>query len=170
MIARAAILASVIDDVIAHACEDHPAECCGLLVGTPAPPDDSGALHPEGRRQPSQSLVTKDVHIVSAFRARNEADDPVRRFVVSPEDHFRVWREVRRSRLAIVGFYHSHPSALAEPSETDLKEAAYAGHYYLIVGTPRGTPDIRLFRFGGTTFEQVVWGLTADDGGANQNS
>ena len=109
-----------LDVIIAHARETAPAECCGLLLG--------------GRDQ-----------IVEAVRTRNIAGD-ASRFVVDPKDHIDGRRKARRRGLDVVGFYHSHPSSPADPSATDLAEASYPDHFYLIVSLAGAAPDVRLFR------------------------
>jgi proteasome lid subunit RPN8/RPN11 len=111
----------VIEAVVAHARAAAPAECCGLLLG-------------------------RDGSIAEAAPAANNAADPSRRFVVDPKDHIDRRREARRRGLDVVGFYHSHPSSRAEPSATDLAEASYPDHLYLIVSLAAGSPDVRLFR------------------------
>ena len=116
--------------VIEHARETAPAECCGLLVG---------------RRD----------EIVDAIATRNIADDPLR-FVIDPKDHIDGRRDARRRGLAVVGFYHSHPRSPAEPSATDLSEASYPDHLYLIVSLAAEAPDVAVFRFVGGTFHAVA--------------
>ena len=119
---------AVRDAVVAHAREETPRECCGILVGT------SHA-------------------IVAAVRAANLSDSPSR-FLIDPQDHIRARREARAAGLEIIGFYHSHPHSNAQPSATDLAEASYAGYLYLIVGLI-GDPDVRLYRFTGISFEAI---------------
>ena len=120
----------VIDAVVAHAREAAPDECCGILVGRH---DD----------------------IVAAVRAHNIADAPASRFLIDPKDHFHARREARRIGVEVVGFYHSHPRTSATPSETDLGEAAYPDHFYLIVSLRGVAPDIQLFRLDRDNFRAV---------------
>jgi desampylase len=117
----------VLDDIVEHAHGTAPAECCGLLLGD-------------------------DETIVEAVRAANVADDPARRFLVNPKDHIDGRRRARDRGLAVVGFYHSHPASAAEPSATDVAEAGYADHLYLIVGLAAEPPEIALFRLEGGNF------------------
>jgi proteasome lid subunit RPN8/RPN11 len=112
----------VVDAVVAHAREAAPAECCGLLLGT-------GDM------------------VVAAARTRNIANDPTRRFEVDPQDHIDVRRDARGRGLAVLGFYHSHP-----PSPTDVAEASYPDHLYLIVSLAAAPPDVGLFRLEGGNF------------------
>jgi desampylase len=121
---------AVRDEVIAHARETAPAECCGLLVGDAT-------------------------EIVGAVRAANLAPGPSR-FLIDPNDHIRARRDARARGLDVVGFYHSHPRSDARPSPTDLAEASYENHLYVIVGLGGEAADVRLYRFTGTSFELEV--------------
>jgi proteasome lid subunit RPN8/RPN11 len=111
---------AVLDAVVSHARERAPAECCGLLLGTP-------------------DAVTE------VRRARNLATS-LDRFLIDPKDHIDARRDARTRDVGIVGFYHSHPHSAAVPSPTDLAEASYPDHLYLIVGLVGGQADARLYR------------------------
>jgi proteasome lid subunit RPN8/RPN11 len=124
------------DDIIAHARETAPAECCGLLIGS----------------------KTADEAIVESARARNIAADP-NRFEIHPEDHIRVRREARQRGLEVLGFYHSHPRSPATPSPTDLAEATYPGHLYLIVSVNAEPAEVRLYRLENGAFREERWRL-----------
>jgi proteasome lid subunit RPN8/RPN11 len=115
------IRATVLDAIVAHAREAAPAECCGLLLGSPA-------------------------SIVEAARTRNVADDAESRFLIDPKDHIDGRREARLRSLQVVGFYHSHPRSPAEPSARDRAEASYPDDLYLIVRLFVEPPEIRIFR------------------------
>ena len=90
--------------------------------------------------------------ITSAVPARNLSTDPSR-FLIDPGDHIQARRDARATGLDVIGFYHSHPHSAASPSATDLAEAAYPNHVYLIVGLAGEAADVRLYRFTGETFE-----------------
>jgi proteasome lid subunit RPN8/RPN11 len=120
---------SVLAQVVQHARDAVPAECCGLLLG-------------EGSE------------ISAAVQTRNASDDPSR-FVIDPADHIARRREARERGLAVLGFYHSHPRSAAVPSATDRDEASYPGHLYLIVGLASDPPDLGLYQFDAGNFGQV---------------
>jgi proteasome lid subunit RPN8/RPN11 len=109
-----------LDVVVSHARETVPAECCGVLLGAPEV-------------------------IMDARPARNLATNP-NRFLIDPKDHIDARRDARARGLDVIGFYHSHPRSAAVPSLTDLEEASYSDHLYLIVGLAGETPDVRLYR------------------------
>lgn len=113
---------AVVAEIVRHAQECAPEECCGLLLG-------------------------RDGTIVEAVRARNIADDPVTRFLVDPHDHFAGRRAARERGLEVVGFYHSHPRSRAEPSARDLAELGYPDHLYAIVSLRSEPAEVALFRF-----------------------
>ena len=115
------IARDAVDAIVAHAREAAPAECCGLLLGSPA-------------------------SIVEAARTRNIAEDPDSRFLIDPKDHIDGRKEARRRSLEVVGFYHSHPRSPAEPSARDREEAGYPDDLYLIVSLFAKPPEIRVFR------------------------
>lgn len=119
----------VLDAIAAHARESAPAECCGILIG-------------------------RGQELVEAVRCRNLSDNP-NRFLIDPQDHFDVMRRSRAGGLEVVGFYHSHPHSAPEPSATDLAEASYPDHLYLIVGL-LDAPVFRLYRFREGLFEDVA--------------
>src|SRR5262249_32741628 len=115
------IAGAAIAEIVAHARQAAPAECCGLLLGR------------------GETIVESD-------RARNIATRPTR-FEIDPQDHIDRRREARTRGLDVVGFYHSHPASAPIPSETDRAQAAYPNHLYLIVGLTSDPPEVRLFFF-----------------------
>ena len=126
----ASLKADVITEIVRHAREAAPAECCGLLLG-------------------------HAVEITEAVRTRNVADQAQSRFVIDPKDHIDGRRDARRRGLEVIGFYHSHPCSPASPSETDRAEAAYPDHLYLIVSLAGAAPDIAMFRLDRGNFHRL---------------
>lgn len=111
-----------IDQIIAHAREASPHECCGLIGGVT-----------EGKAQ-------------TIYRARNVASDPLTSYEAAPEDLFAAQRAMRERGEQLLAIYHSHPrSADPQPSATDVRLAYYPSAVYLIVGL--GDPEARLRAF-----------------------
>jgi [CysO sulfur-carrier protein]-S-L-cysteine hydrolase len=109
----------VVADILAHAREEAPHECCGLLVG-------------------------RADAVVRAVRARNLSGVQTR-YLVDPRDHFRALRSARADHLEVVGAYHSHPASSPVPSETDVSDAASGPEFlYLIVSLLND--DVRAYR------------------------
>lgn len=117
------------DRLIAHAREESPRECCGLLLG-------------------------RGDEVAEVRRARNVASSPATRFVIDPKDHIDARRDGRARGLEILGFYHSHPHGAALPSATDVAEAAYPGSVYAIIGLGAEVPEVRVFEFADGNFHE----------------
>jgi proteasome lid subunit RPN8/RPN11 len=127
--AEVSVHPGVLEAVLAHALGARPSECCGVLLG-------------------------KDGEIVEALGTGNLAESP-NRFLIDPRDHINARRAARDRGLDVVGFYHSHPGSSGVPSATDLAEASYPDHLYLIVGLAASPPETRLYRLGGGGFLEV---------------
>jgi proteasome lid subunit RPN8/RPN11 len=121
----------VIEEIAAHARDEIPRECCGVLIGNGA-------------------------EIVEAVRTRNLSDDP-NRYVLDPQGHIAARREARSRGLAVVGFYHSHPHSEPVPSVTDVAEAQYVECLYVIVRPLPAAAKVRMFRLERSGFEEQVF-------------
>ena len=112
-----------LEEVIAHARETSPHECCGLIGGN----------------QHGDAL--------SLYRARNISPDPLVRYEAHPRDLFAAQRAMRARGEELVALYHSHPrSADPQPSSTDVRLAYYPAAVYFIVGLGSSDPCLRAFR------------------------
>jgi proteasome lid subunit RPN8/RPN11 len=114
------IAPAVVEEILAHAREEAPRECCGLLIGC-------------------------DGAVERALRARNLDGAPTRRYLIDPADHFRAIRAARALRQDVIGAYHSHPSGRAVPSPTDLAEANSGSEFVYVIVSP-GDGDVRAYR------------------------
>ena len=94
------------DELIAHAREDAPNECCGYLSA-------------------------KD-GVVEAVVARGEPAQ-VARTATSSTTRACLRRTSWTTRASRSGIYHSHPRSPAEPSQTDINLATYPHWRYLII-------------------------------------
>ena len=110
----------VLDRIVAHAVEDLPNECCGLLIGS-------------------------DAIVEDAARARNVKRSRTR-FQVEPADHFAAIRRARSAGLEVIGAYHSHPSGPSGPSETDRVRLTDPAMFHVIISLAHGTRTVRAFR------------------------
>ncbi|MBM2831646.1 MAG: family peptidase [Dehalococcoidia bacterium] len=125
------------DKMIAHAREEAPNECCGILAG-PAN---------EGR-------VEKLYHGINAEKS------PVR-YNIDPQQLLSIHEETEAKGWAILGIYHSHTHTEAFPSATDVRLAFWPDSTYLIISLKeQGEPVIRAFsiRDGRIEEKQVVIG------------
>jgi proteasome lid subunit RPN8/RPN11 len=130
------IVRAALDEIVRHAREEAPLECCGLLIGG-------------GDR------------IQRTCRAANLEESTVR-FTVDPADHFDAIREARREGLSVVGAYHSHPRSPAVPSPTDVERANDDGFVHVIVSLATDDPNVRAYVIAGGAAAPVE--LTPVDG------
>lgn len=107
----------VYDELLAHAREDTPNECCGLIGGSDG--------------------VAKTV-----YRARNAEASPLR-YNLDPQDQFRIMSEMDERGEELSAIYHSHTASPAYPSQTDINLAAYPEALYLIVSLAAGEKELR---------------------------
>ena len=107
------------DELVAHAREEAPNECCGWARGR------DGAIGETFRAEnPRRSPYGYELDPRSLLSA-NEADD----------DGYEV------------AIYHSHPRSPAEPSQTDINLAMYPHWTYLIVSLEdEREPQVRAWR------------------------
>jgi [CysO sulfur-carrier protein]-S-L-cysteine hydrolase len=104
-------------ELVAHAREEAPNECCGYLR-------------------------SKDGAVEQVFRARNERASPYG-YELDPPSLLAA-NELDDDGFE-VGIYHSHPRSPAEPSQTDINLAHYPHWTYLIVSLA-GEPEVRAWR------------------------
>ncbi len=113
------IARSLLDEIIAHAREDAPDECCGVVS--------------------SDAKNAVEVH-----RLVNQAHSPLK-FVVG-EDLVPVWTGIEDRGLEIGAIYHSHTRTAPYPSQTDINFARnWPGVEWLIVGLSGDDVDVRSY-------------------------
>ena len=110
-----------IDEMIAHALEDAPNECCGIIAG-------------------------QDGRAVKLFRAKNAEASPYR-YNVDPQELFRIHRECDKNGWEFLAIYHSHTASEAYPSPTDVRLAFWPESYYVLVSLQKpDEPAVRSYR------------------------
>ncbi len=110
-----------IDEMVAHAKEDAPNECCGIIAG-------------------------EDGRAVKSFRAKNAEASPYR-YSADPKDLFRIYRECEENGWIFLAIYHSHTVSEAYPSPTDIRLAFWPEAYYVLISLQDAEkPMVRAFR------------------------
>jgi proteasome lid subunit RPN8/RPN11 len=129
---------ALLDELIAHAREEAPNECCGVV----AVQHDSG----DGQR-PRAARVR---------RAVNVAASPLR-FEVDGRELLRAIEEIERDGAELGAIYHSHTRTAPYPSQTDINFAAgWPGVEWVIVGLVAGAePEIRSYLIDGGEVREV---------------
>jgi proteasome lid subunit RPN8/RPN11 len=97
----------LIDEIVAHAREEVPNECCGMI----------GGVDGEAR---------------TVYRAENAEASPFR-YSIDAKEQFRLMREIEEAGEELTAIYHSHTKSPAYPSQTDVNLAGWPEAVYLIV-------------------------------------
>ena len=109
----------LIDELVSHAREDVPNECCGLIGGLDG--------------------VATDV-----LRVPNAAASPLR-FEMDPQEQYNAWKAIEDDGKELLGIYHSHTKSAAYPSQTDVNQAvAWPDPIWVIVSLQDSdSPDVK---------------------------
>jgi [CysO sulfur-carrier protein]-S-L-cysteine hydrolase len=97
----------MLEEMIAHAREEAPNECCGMIGGA-------------------------DGSATTVYRSINAEASPLR-YSLDASDQFRIMQEIEKRGEELIGIYHSHTASAAYPSQTDVNLAAYPDAVYVIV-------------------------------------
>ena len=114
------IAKAIHEQMLEHAREEAPNECCGLIGGV-------------------------DGDARTLYRAANSEASPLR-YNLDPQDQFRIMREMEESGEELAAIYHSHTNSPAYPSQTDISLASYPDAVYLILSLAAGEEPLRGFR------------------------
>jgi proteasome lid subunit RPN8/RPN11 len=120
----------LLDDIVAHAREDAPNECCGMVA-------------------------TADGRAVKVFRADNAAASPLR-YEIDPRDQLRIQSAIDEAGWELGAIYHSHTRSAPYPSQTDINLAFYPEAVYVIVGVAGPDPEIGTYRIVDGRVEEVA--------------
>ena len=109
--------------IIDHARQEDPNECCGVVA----------------------SADGKSTHV---YRITNTARNPSR-YLMDPQEQLSAMLDAEKKGWDLMGFYHSHPRSEAYPSQVDVRMALESGwldvHYLLVSLRDEQDPQIRAF-------------------------
>ena len=125
------IAQSLIDEMVAHALEDLPNECCGMVGG------GDGAAS-------------------AVIPVANAAASPLR-FEMDPQGQYNALKQIEEEGGELLAIYHSHTKSAAEPSQTDINLAGnWPDPLYLICSlADPDAPQVRAFAIRDGTVEEV---------------
>jgi proteasome lid subunit RPN8/RPN11 len=108
------------EELVAHAREDAPNECCGMIA-------------------------SRDGDAVAVYRAENSAHSPLR-YEIDGTEQYRIQMAIDDAGLDLGAIYHSHTRSEPYPSQTDINLAFYPDALYIIVGLASGPePKVRAY-------------------------
>jgi [CysO sulfur-carrier protein]-S-L-cysteine hydrolase len=112
---------ALIDEMVAHAREDLPNECCGMIGG-------------------------RDGEATRVIRVANAAASPLR-YEMDPKAQFEAYTAIEDGGEELLGIYHSHTRSAAYPSQTDVNQAvAWPEQVYVIVSLEdEEAPDVKAY-------------------------
>jgi proteasome lid subunit RPN8/RPN11 len=90
-------------EMVAHARETYPNECCGAMLGS---------------TDGEQKSVRVAIRLRNAFEGAQAA-----RYELRPEDLLAADKAARERNMDLIGIYHSHPDCDAYFSKTDLQNS-----------------------------------------------
>lgn len=111
----------LIDEMVAHAREDLPNECCGMVGG-------------------------RDGEATEVVRVVNSAASPLR-YEMDPQGQYDALKSIEDGGNELLAIYHSHTRSAAYPSQTDVNQAvAWPEQLYVIVSlADEDAPDVKAF-------------------------
>jgi len=129
------------EEMIAHAREEDPNECCGILAASQG-------------------------EIIKHYRITNTAKSPYR-YSMDTKELLNASREIDKLEWQLLVIYHSHTHTEAYPSATDVRlalwrdsqEVIWPGTYYVLVSLmDKANPVIRAFSIqdGGSISEEKL--------------
>jgi proteasome lid subunit RPN8/RPN11 len=112
---------ALIDEIVAHAREDFPNECCGMVAGV-------------------------DGEATRIIRVTNAAASPLR-YEMDPQEQYNALKTIEESGGELLAIYHSHTKSAAYPSQTDVNQAvAWPEQVYVIVSlADEDGPDVKAY-------------------------
>ena len=111
----------LLDQLVEHALEDAPNECCGMVA-------------------------SRDGKAVRVHRARNAAASPLR-YEIDGMEQYGIQTAIEDDGLDLGAIYHSHTRSAPYPSQTDINLAFYPESLYVIVGVKdRDAPEVKAYR------------------------
>ncbi len=109
------------DAMIAHAREEAPNECCGMVA-------------------------SRDSEIVHVYRTTNVEASPFR-FVIDGREQYDIYTKIEDAELELGAIYHSHTRSEPRPSQTDINFAkAWPGVLWIIIGLAGEDVEVRTWR------------------------
>ena len=111
------IARDLFDELVAHAREEAPDECCGMIAAV-------------------------DGRAVAVHRARNAAASPLR-YEMDGMEQYRIQTAIEDAGQDLGAIYHSHTRSDPYPSQTDINLAFYPEALYVIVGVKGADDDVR---------------------------
>ena len=110
---------NIFEQMLQQAKAEAPIEACGILAG-------------------------KNKKVEKLYKMTN-TDQSSDHFMMTPEEQFKVVKDIRSDGLEMLAIYHSHPETPARPSAEDIRLALTPDVIYVIVSLQNTEPAIKGF-------------------------
>ncbi|MGZ4994448.1 MAG: Mov34/MPN/PAD-1 family protein [Methylobacter sp.] len=108
-------------------------------------------------------IGSKDGLPCSCYPIKNAAEQPQQRFQLEPSQQISAMAKMRDQGEELFAIYHSHPTAPAIPSITDLQLASYPEALYLIISlNTKGILEMRGFKIDHQSAQEIALSLSED--------
>lgn len=114
---------AILDDMVAHARELDPYECCGLLAGSQGTATQIYRIKNIVALEGAEKLSSFDPAKAAHLERLSPAERAEIAFVMDMADFSAAKKDIRNKGLDLQVVYHSHPHDPARPSVTDIKIA-----------------------------------------------
>ncbi len=123
---------AILDDMVAHARELDPYECCGLLAGKDGVVAHQYRITNTVARDRRAEDVFEEANVkqLRTLAATTRAEVA---YFMDPKEMLAAFKDMRTSNLDLLAIYHSHTHSPAYPSTTDIGLAYYPDATYLII-------------------------------------
>jgi proteasome lid subunit RPN8/RPN11 len=118
----------------AHAEQQYPEECCGLLLGRSLADESEGAAVEVEAICPAENVWDEQAPLDNEARV---LPSKAHRYRIAPDFFLRSQTYARGNGWDIIGIYHSHPDQVAIPSEWD-RQWAWPSYSYVIISVLQG--------------------------------
>jgi proteasome lid subunit RPN8/RPN11 len=126
------------DELVAHALEEAPNECCGLVAA-------------------------KDGVATRVYHATNIHASPLR-YEIDGLEIIHIHQEIEALGWELGAIYHSHTRSAPYPSQTDInlalvpdsRQPLWPGTIYIIIGVAAADPQVKAYRIDAAGVEEVA--------------
>ena len=129
----------LVQRILEHCLEEKPNEACGILTG-------------------------RDGRVHHAYATDNVRRSPVY-YEVDPAQLEHVLQAIEELGEELVAIYHSHPTAAARPSATDIRLAEHYPEAIRLIISLAGPSDVRAYLIQGKQVHNVSISSPQDAGG-----
>ncbi len=137
----------LVDVMKAHAASLFPEECCGIMLG----------------KFENTNPLVKRMQAVKRMQNTHDKVERYHRYTIDPRDFVRVESEGESNGQEIIGIYHSHPNAQAEPSAFDRDRAWPVLSYIVIEVTKAGPIEMKSWTLSEDRSEFLLESMEVED-------